>query len=125
MLRRNKYPIPVHCELKGPKGKLSPYQEKEKKRILDSGSIHIVIRSPEELHQFFVDHGLNKMVMPNQALRPKYNEHDLNKFVKHYLQVASRMYGNFYFERNHQNIGSKKGRPDWYFEIPNMRDQFQ
>ncbi len=113
------YPIPVHAELKTPKGKLSPWQEKEKKRVERSGSIFLVVRSPEDLHNFFVEHGLKRMITPAQGVVKDFKEKHLNTFVRDYLVMAEHIYG-VYWIRNQQGLGNKKGRSDYYFEIPNI-----
>lgn len=118
---QRKIPIPCHVELKVGKGKLSRYQEKEKARILRSGSLFYEIHTPEEFHDLFVRMGLTRIVMPAQPAKEKFNEHNLSKFVSDYLKLAESVYG-LYYARNQQNIGSKKGRPDWYIEIPQMEN---
>ncbi len=116
----NNHPIPVHCELKNPKRwKLSEMQKRERARIERSGSIYILIFSPEAFHEFFVSHGLDRMVMPAQSLSKDYTEHHLSTFVRQYLQMAEDVYG-IYWAHNQQGAMSKKGRCDWYFEIPNL-----
>lgn len=113
------YPIPVHLELKSPTGKLSVYQLKEKERVERSGSIFFVCRTPQELHEFFVSHGLDRIQMPNPIVQGKFTEAHLAKFVRDYLKLAERIYG-IYWIRNQQGLGNNRGRSDFYFEMPHI-----
>ena len=116
----NNRPIPVHCELKNPKRwKLNEMQKRERARIERSGSIYILIFSPEAFHKFFLEHGMTRIIMPAQSLSKNYTEHDLSTFVRQYLQMAEDIYG-IYWAHNQQGPMSNKGRPDWYFEITNL-----
>ena len=116
----NKYPIPVHCELKGTRGKIRPAQKIQKARIERSGSIYLLIDNPMDFHLFFLKHGLDKMqgVINNKTT---YTEKEVNSFVRSYLKWAENIYG-IYWIRNQQNLGSTQGIPDYYFEISNLKE---
>lgn len=117
------YPIPVHCEAKSSIGVLGPYQKIQRDRIRRSGSIYIVVDNPEAFHQFFVDHGLDKLEMQGRLElgKARYKEAEVRSFIKSYLKMAEKLYG-IYWENNVQGIGSTRGRPDIYFEIPRITE---
>lgn len=120
----SEYPIPVHCELKGTRGKIRPAQKVQKERIERSGGVYLLIDHPANFHQFFLDHGLDKII--DQPIKDQFNnksiftEKEINSFVRSYLKWAESIYG-IYWERNHQSLGNTRGRPDYYFEIPNLK----
>lgn len=116
----SEYPIPVHCELKGTRGKIRPSQIIQRERIERSGSIYLLIDNPIDFHKFFFDHGFVRITFAGPVRKEVYTEKEVNTYVREYLKLAEKIYG-IYWERNHQSLGNTHGRPDYYFEIPNLK----
>lgn len=113
------YPIPVHCELKGTKGSIRPAQKVQRERIQKSGSIYLLIDNPVDFHQFFYNHGFVRITFAGAVRRSGYTEKEVNNYVRSYLKMAEKIY-DIYWVRNQQGLGNLAGRPDYYFEIPNL-----
>jgi hypothetical protein len=114
------YPIPVHIECKSTRGKLRPTQKLQRARIKKSGSIFLVISRPSEFYDFLLNFGF-KNIQASFSFADRnfenYLERDVVNFVRGMLKLIEATHG-VYWERNQQNIGSNKGRPDFYVELP-------